>query len=341
VKILKASLMASYLVVALFVLSSCGEKKVDPPAPKTPVAPSDITATPGPSYVTVTWKDNSDNETGFALYRDGGSTLQAQGVTKIKDLPANTTTFIDTEVNLETDYTYSVVATGTEGNSEQISAASPIKIAQGVDLMVGTLNRRNKNDNGTIMIVYYLFPKTVLGDETTPMSVKITGPNGWNNDQPYTFDIKAGGFSRTNGFSFTSDYDIDAVKGSYQVELTVGDKVYKANAELKDASFKFPSATNIQITSSVKTSVTVTWDATPSAKSYWVSLWRGNYEELIGNFERTTNTTFTFQGLNLDDGLYQVEIAPVNSNIRVAFVTGRRLPRSSSHGTHSLKLRTA
>ncbi len=315
-KALKLSIIVSCLIVGLF-LSSCAEKKVEPPAPKIPAAPTDIKATPGPGYVTVSWKDNSNNETGFALYRDGGSSaLQAQAATKIKDLPANTTTFVDTEVTLETDYSYSVVATGSEGDSAQVPMTNAANIAQGVDLMVGTNNRNYASDaKGTIMIAYLVFPKTLLNDPNVIMRIKLTGPAGWNNGKITDYELKPNEFARVNGYEFFSFNGADALKGVYNLEVQVGSENYKASYELKDGSFELPAPTNITVLSSTPNSVSASWDATPGAPAYWVSVWRGNYEELVSFFFRVEATTFTFKDLNLADGIYQVEVAPVNTNL--------------------------
>ncbi|HEX7001673.1 MAG TPA: hypothetical protein VF164_08255, partial [Trueperaceae bacterium] len=96
------------------VIIACGL----PPEPPdlTPAAPSDVTATPGPGYVTVAWKDNSDNETGFEVYRSsqsqatsnaaeasrvsppvGGLTAQEDGEPLVT-LPPDTTSYVDLSV---------------------------------------------------------------------------------------------------------------------------------------------------------------------------------------------------------------------------------------------------
>jgi hypothetical protein len=327
-KKLKISLIASLVVLTISIISSCVETK---PQPKIPTAPSEVTATPGPGYVTVAWKDNSDNETGFALYRDGGSSaLQAQAATKIKDLPANTTSFVDTEVSLETSYSYSVVATGSEGDSVQTATKTAAKITQGVDLMVGTNNRHwDAVNTGTIFRIYLLFPESVLQDPNVVMSAKVSGPAGWNEGKALEYAYILDGFGRKNAYDFISLNGTDAVNGTYTFELNVDGKVYTANAELKDASFRVPRAMNARVISSSKTSVSASWDAAPGATAYFVSLWRGYYEERIVNYTKANGTSITFDNLDLADGQYQLEVVAQNTeeikveNFGLSYITAK------------------
>jgi hypothetical protein len=70
------------------------------------------------------------------------------------------------------------------------------------------------------------------------------------------------------------------------------------------------------VTSSSKTSVTATWDAVADAKSYWVALWRSNFEDKpIVNYTKAKDTTITFNGLNLEDDIYHVEVAAQNVDV--------------------------
>jgi len=91
-------------------------------APTTPNAPSNLQITSSSCTgsgldVTLTWNDNSTNENGFRVYRDG---------VLIQTLSANITTYSDTAPNKNSPYTYAVRAYNAVGNSSQTSVESPI-----------------------------------------------------------------------------------------------------------------------------------------------------------------------------------------------------------------------
>ena len=71
-----------------------------------PAAPSDLTLTAHMGGVTLQWKDNSNNETGFSLERKEGSGAFVHW----GDVPANTVTRTDTLVDAGKKYTYRVRA---------------------------------------------------------------------------------------------------------------------------------------------------------------------------------------------------------------------------------------
>jgi hypothetical protein len=74
-------------------------------------APSDLLAKPTkPGMVTLTWKDNSSDETGFILERKTGDSLSTATYAVLDTLAANQTTCIDSTVLSETKYTYRIYA---------------------------------------------------------------------------------------------------------------------------------------------------------------------------------------------------------------------------------------
>lgn len=81
-------------------------------APRTPSAAH---ATPSPGAIALDWRDNSDNETAFNIYRKEG----AGEYRLIASLPANTTQYTDrTDVKPGTQYNYHIVAVNAVGNSD-------------------------------------------------------------------------------------------------------------------------------------------------------------------------------------------------------------------------------
>jgi uncharacterized protein len=88
-----------------------------PPAP-TELAANAVSA----SSITLTWKDNAGNETGYKVERR--ITNQAGGFNEVAVLDANTTQYADTGLSAMTNYTYRVRAYNDLGNSAYSNEAS-------------------------------------------------------------------------------------------------------------------------------------------------------------------------------------------------------------------------
>jgi cytochrome c553 len=87
-----------------------------------PTAPSALTATTiDNTKVNLSWKDTSNNETGFKIERRriGESTWSP-----LSELSSNTQSYIDTTVTLGTSYDYQVLAFNTAGSSNASTLAS-------------------------------------------------------------------------------------------------------------------------------------------------------------------------------------------------------------------------
>ena len=92
-------------------------------APSKPAAPSDLTAVgDGSGRIKLTWTDNSNNETGFKIYRCSGSTCTE--FSQIKTVGANVTTYTDTGRSSGRWYRYRVRAYNSLGNSAYSNIAS-------------------------------------------------------------------------------------------------------------------------------------------------------------------------------------------------------------------------
>jgi len=84
-----------------------------------PAAPGGLTATAvSQTQINLLWTDNSSNETGFRLFRNGVE------LTPSPKVGANVTTFSDTGVVCGTTYTYEVKATNASGDSAGVTATA-------------------------------------------------------------------------------------------------------------------------------------------------------------------------------------------------------------------------
>ena len=85
------------------------------PGGSAPAAPSNLTAT-AVSYnkISLSWTDNSNNETGFEIWR---STSPSDGFNTVGTAPANATTYTDSGLVAATRYYYRIRAIGQYGES--------------------------------------------------------------------------------------------------------------------------------------------------------------------------------------------------------------------------------
>ncbi|MBS3787766.1 fibronectin type III domain-containing protein [Candidatus Bipolaricaulota bacterium] len=92
--------------------------------------PVEVSSAPGnmsseilsPTEIRLSWADNSDNEDGFRVYRDGE---------KIAEVGPNTTSYVDAEVNENTSYTYRVSSFNEAGESSRssgLNVTTPVKV---------------------------------------------------------------------------------------------------------------------------------------------------------------------------------------------------------------------
>lgn len=87
-----------------------------------PAEPADVSAVSlSASQIKITWKDNSDLETGFKIYR---SAYSNRLFTLIAEVPENTTIYYDNSVSAGKRYYYKVAAFNKAGSSESIVAGA-------------------------------------------------------------------------------------------------------------------------------------------------------------------------------------------------------------------------
>jgi hypothetical protein len=78
-----------------------------------PAAPSNLSGTPSKYSVALTWTDNSNNETGFKIYRG----LSSSSLSLVATVGANVTSYNDTGLTRKTRYYYKVCAYNANGES--------------------------------------------------------------------------------------------------------------------------------------------------------------------------------------------------------------------------------
>ncbi|MDX1971600.1 MAG: N-acetylmuramoyl-L-alanine amidase [Candidatus Sumerlaeia bacterium] len=96
-----------------------------PPPPPPPAAPSSLAGTaPNNTSISLTWVDNSSNETGFTLERKRGTGAYAVVTTT----GANVTSFLNTGLSKNTSYTFrvkSINGSGSSAYSNEVTVKTP------------------------------------------------------------------------------------------------------------------------------------------------------------------------------------------------------------------------
>jgi len=82
--------------------------------PQAPAAPNQLSATASTENILLSWQDNSDNETGFIIYRRAELDTESQEIGRVA---ANITNFKDETAKHKIIYDYSIMAVNTVGNS--------------------------------------------------------------------------------------------------------------------------------------------------------------------------------------------------------------------------------
>lgn len=145
------------------------------PLPGTPPAvPSNLKVTPNAyDRLNLTWTDNSNNETGFEIYRSATLTGTYQIVATV---PANTTAYTDTLLSPQTTYYYKLKAINGSGDSgfnlveygglfykyyERTGMTSlpnfaSLTPAETGNVTTPSLSIRNRNDNFAIQFLGYI-----------------------------------------------------------------------------------------------------------------------------------------------------------------------------------------
>lgn len=149
-----------------------------------PAAPSGLTAkVASSSRISITWKDNSNNETGFKIERKtaGGS------YTQIATVGVNATSYISTGLSNNTRYYYRVRAYNTAGNSNYSNETSAV--------------------TGTVPAA----PADLAATTVSSSKIKLTWDDNSNNEEGFKIERRTSGGSyrqiATTGSNSTSYTD--------------------------------------------------------------------------------------------------------------------------------------
>jgi hypothetical protein len=180
----------------------------------------------------------------------------------------------------------------------------------------GTLNFSN-GPGLSVMLTYNL--REVPPDNE--IDIVITGPAGWNGDEPITttatFVSTGRKWSWRNIFRGSDGEYLTVESGTYTVEAHFNGRTYTRQLTV-DSSDRLATVENLDIGAS-ETEVTINWDPVPSAQSYQVELYsvddsmpRGTYSTVV------TSSSHTFSDLALQiDGDYYVAVQAMTADFTV------------------------
>ena len=246
-----------------------------PAAPPTPVAPSQLSATGGANNsITLTWQDNSTNESGFRVYRStDGATFTLLGT-----VGANNNAYTDVTTSALTLYYYYVAGyngggEGAKSNIVQFEAGNNAPVINSLGNMFGKTGQSSTEDF------------TITDDPGDVISVKIT-------KKPSFVNVANTGGS---GYRITVNPTNDNV-GFYTLTLVATDN----NGASTSANF------NIVVADAKTRSVFLNFGATGKTAATPWNNWLGNKAagNIISNLidENNIATTFSVTTVNAWSG---------------------------------------
>lgn len=215
--------------------------------PGTPIltAPSAVVLiVNGEAAITVSWTDNSNNETGFEVWRRLASSPMGSLVATVA---ANVTTYQNTGLLASTAYAFSVRAKNTSGNSAFSAEATATTSAATVPTTPATPLNFTAVASSSQVFLSWEYSPPVDGFRLTGIFGTLELNSG---QRTYT----VGGLSSSTAYSFT----LVAVRGTL---LSLPVTVLTTTGAPTVVTVPSPAIpANITITASTENSLTVTWD---------------------------------------------------------------------------------
>jgi IPT/TIG domain len=150
-----------------------------------------------------------------------------------------------------------------------INSVSMYVSTYGFEAIGGTFNLEDASLGTAVRMRYQGTPGTSL----STLNYTITGPNGWNNNQPLSGSLSL------NPVSFGLLSEIPAVSGLYQLQTDTG----STSTFTIDTTKKLPPVTNFKITSFQNNQLNLTWDNIPGFDPY-----SGNFRLQVDIKDQTT-----------------------------------------------------
>ena len=159
-----------------------------------PNAPTDLAGIATSfNSISLNWTDQSDDETGFQLYR---SESLAGNYVPVAIVDANTTSYLDTNLQPSTEYFYQIIALGAYGESEGL-AGPPVSI---LPMNFGIAARDNATGTGYLM----------YSEESVHTRFSSNRPHGSNADHVIAVINNNGQWQYDNNSSYYNFSPVDS-----------------------------------------------------------------------------------------------------------------------------------
>lgn len=288
------------LTALVLLLAACGE-----PAQSKPSAPSTVLASSGTAFTSVTWQDKSKNEEAFVIYRDTISETSsvAQALVKIAEVSANTSRFEDKTVTKDARYIYYVAAKNTLGDSESVrQTGEAVRVRPAFEVVVGSATSSDWRFPG-VLTAYLLLVNEDSAKPQSNVTVTVTGPAGWNNNQPHVFT------------SYLTEFGRDVVRvapttplvsGTYEATATVNGQDYVTESVVSSETALEVSSINFNLANNV---ANLEWTSVTGATSYRSFL---GASDINVKGEKTLRLNSQFSNLNLGPAEYTGRVYSLN-----------------------------
>lgn len=253
--------------------------------------------------VALAWVHDGELTSAYRVIR---RTLPNAGTQTLAELDEGARSFVDHHAEVGASYSYTVVPLGLGGQAASGTAQSvTVTVEPGLTMVAGHYVWTGGGSPTMAFGFFFYFPRSDWPAASAPYTV--SGPPGWNDDQPWT-----GVFQRDHfrgGFNWFAVPSGPAVPGAYQVEVEMADGLLLASSTLEEVG-EVPRLEGLELLASSADAVTVGWDAYPGAQSYVVTLFEGVPGSATTVLSRrVSGTEATLDGLSLTPGEHFVAVS--------------------------------
>jgi hypothetical protein len=294
------------LTALVLLLAACGA-----PVQSKPSAPSTVLASSGTAFTSVTWQDKSKNEDAFVIYRDtlSDTNITAQSLVKVAEVSANKSRFEDKTATKDARYIYYVAAKNTLGASESVrQVGEAVRVRPAFEVVVGSATSSDWRFPG-VLTAYLLLVNEDSAKPQSNVTMTVTGPSGWNNNNPHVVTSYATEFGRD---VIRVAPTIPLVSGTYQVMAVVNGQKYVTESVVSSEAALRVSSVDFTLNGNVANS---NWTSVEGATSYRSFL---GASDINVKGERTLSLSSEFSNLNLGPAEYTGRVYALNYDATAA-----------------------